>query len=99
MTATETRPFDPLDTEPGRHRSWVRTALTVGALLVVLVVLVARGGQFVSAVAALRHLHWWWLVAAIALEVLSMGAFARLQRAMLRVCGTRLRITAALGIT
>src|SRR5204863_1025903 len=50
-------------------------------------------------VAALRHLHWWWVVAAIALEVVSMGAFARLQRAMLRAGGTRLPITTALGIT
>ena len=99
MTTTETLPLGPPEIEPRRRPSLVKTALTVGALLLVGVLLVVQRGQLVSAVAALRHLHWWWVVAAIALEVVSMGAFARLQRAMLRAGGTRLPITIALGIT
>jgi uncharacterized protein (TIRG00374 family) len=99
VTTTETRPLGLPETRPRRRPSLVKTALTVGVLLLVIVLLVAQRGQLVSAVAALRHLHWWWVVAAIALEGLSMGAFARLQRAMLRAGGTRLPITTALGIT
>ena len=97
MTTTETRPFGLPETQP-RRPSLVKTGLTVAALALVVVLLVAQRGQLVSAVAALRHLHWWWVLAAIALKGVSMGAFARLQRAMLRAGGTRLRITTALGI-
>lgn len=98
MTTTETRPVDPPEIRSRRRPSF-KTVLTVVAILVVVVLLVAQRGQFVSAVAALRHLHWWWVVVAIGLEALSMGAFARLQRAMLRAGGTRLPIRSALGIT
>jgi putative heme transporter len=99
VTTTETRPVDPPETAPRRRPSLVKTVLTVVAMLVVVVLLVAQRGQLVSAVAALRHLRWWWVVAAVGLEGLSMAAFARLQRTMLQAGGTRLPITSALGIT
>ena len=99
MTATETRPVDPPELDAPRRPSLVKTTLTVVALAVVVVLLIVQRGQLVSAVAALRHLHWWWVAVAIGLEGLSMTAFARLQRRMLRAGGTRLPLTSALGIT
>ncbi|MDX6255361.1 MAG: putative heme transporter [Frankiales bacterium] len=77
----------------------LRTSLTVAAVIAVVVLLVDQRGQLVRAVAALRHLKWWWVVLALGLEATSMAAVARLQRRMLRAGGTRIPLTSALGIT
>lgn len=100
MTTTEARPLLEPETAGTLGRpSMIKSALTVVAVGVVVTLLVIERNQFVSAVAALRHLHWWWVAVAIGLKGMSMAAQARLQRRMLMAGGTRIPLKSALGIT
>lgn len=77
-----------------RQRPWWIYALRVVALLVVATVVVAvlRGKLPTPATigGALRSAHWGWVVAALALELASIGMIIRQQRRLLVVFGTRL---------
>lgn len=84
---------------PRARPSLAKSALTIFSVLLVVTLLVVQRKQLVAAVEALRHLQWWWVVLAVALEGLSMAAFARLQRRMLMAGGTQLRLRSALAIT
>lgn len=98
QTAAPERVEQSHDAPRGRP-SVVKSTLTVLSVLLVGTLLVVQRKQLVAAVEALRHLDWWWVVAAVALEGLSMAAFARLQRRMLMAGGTQLPLRSALAIT
>jgi uncharacterized protein (TIRG00374 family) len=99
VTTTAAPPL-PVEVERARRGPHlVKTVLTVVATVTVVVLLVIQRDQLVRAVAALRHLKWWWVALALGLEATSMAAVARLQRRMLRAGGTRIPLTSALGIT
>jgi putative heme transporter len=99
VTATEAPPRPAEGERTSRRPSLIKTSLTVVAIAIVVVLLVVQRKQLVLAVEALRHLKWWWVALAIGLEGMSMTAFARLQRRLLRAGGTRIPLKSALGIT
>jgi uncharacterized membrane protein YbhN (UPF0104 family) len=69
----------------------------VVAAVVVLIVgveLVLGWHPLVGAMRELRRPHWWWLLGAVAVEMASMGTFARMQRTLLRGAGTKVSIRA-----
>ncbi|MDX6205111.1 MAG: putative heme transporter [Frankiales bacterium] len=99
MTTTVAPPLPVEGERAGKRLPPLRTSLTAAAVVVIVVLLVLQRAQLVGAVAALRHLKWWWVGLALGLEATSMAAVARLQRRMLRATGTRIPLTSALGIT
>ena len=48
--------------------------------------------SLIGALAHLREPRWTWVAAALAAEIASMGTFARMQRALLRGAGTKVKI-------
>ncbi len=100
MTQTEAEtPVETPQPAPSRAPSLIKSALTGIAIVAVVLLLVTQRTQLLQAIEGLRHLKWWWVLAAIVLESLSMTAFARLQRRMLRAGGTKLPLRSALAIT
>ncbi len=63
------------------------------------VLTVAGGSALRASLAALGHLDWVWLPAAMVAEASSMGAFARVQRRLLRAGGAKLRYNSVLAVT
>lgn len=80
------------------RRNWKLIAVVMlGALLGVEVVLVAPYLQ--RAMSALNHPDLRWLALAVAAELLSMGAFARVQRRMLSAGGARVGMSRMTALT
>jgi uncharacterized membrane protein YbhN (UPF0104 family) len=91
-----------LDPPPPRAATsrWraVRTAAAL-AMVTMLVVLAIKYGPFVAAaLGALRQPDPWWLAAAIAVQVVSMGLYARMQRRLLRGAGTDVPLRRAVSL-
>jgi uncharacterized protein (TIRG00374 family) len=93
-TANEpTGPVGDLDDggRPHRPTPWWHTALRIAGLIVIAVVVVAvlrsrfpDPAQFWD---ALKAADWWWVVAALVLEMASIGMMIRLQRRLLKAFG------------
>ncbi|GAA4596640.1 uncharacterized membrane protein YbhN (UPF0104 family) [Actinoplanes octamycinicus] len=67
--------------------------------LVAAVLVIVLGGELIlgwpaltAAIAQLRTPHWGWVGAALAAEIVSMGTYARMQRALLRGAGTKVSV-------
>ena len=89
--------------QPRRPRPWWHTALRVLALIVVAAVVVAvLWGNIPSPAeiwAALLTANFWWILLAAALQMVSLGMFARQQRRLLKAFGVRMSIARAEAIT
>lgn len=73
-------------------RTWGRRVLTVALLAAAAWAGFERRSQISDASGMLSRTTLWWLAAAVGAEVLSMVAFARLQRWLLRAGGVRVRL-------
>jgi hypothetical protein len=76
------------------ERRWRRTRLVlkvVGAVAV-LVVLASERSLIASSLRIVGHLKWTWFMLAVALESVSMASFAQMQRRLLRVGATKVRL-------
>jgi uncharacterized membrane protein YbhN (UPF0104 family) len=67
-------------------------AVAVVALIVVGVELIVGWRSLIGALTHLREPRWDWVAAALAAEIASMGTYARMQRALLRGAGTKVKI-------
>ncbi len=102
-------PEDPVEAdaiperEPRPPRPWWHTALRVLALVVVAAVVVAVLWGNIPSPAdiwdALLNANFWWILAAAALQMVSLGMFARQQRRLLKAFGVRMSIARAEAIT
>jgi uncharacterized protein (TIRG00374 family) len=74
-----------------RKRTWRRVRFVVGVALgaIALWAVSGQGGELAGASAELSHLDVGWLLLAIAVEALSLVAFARLDQRLLRCGGVR----------
>jgi len=80
-------------TTDGPPPRWRRGPVVAGIVVVVLAVELALGWHaLVQAISQLRRPEWDWVAAALAAEVISMGTFARMQRALLRGAGTKVPV-------
>ncbi len=97
------RSQDDLPPAPGDRRRWWRTPLRVGAVVataVVVVVLLRDKLPSPAQIAdALTSAHPGWVVAAVALQLLSTGTFARQQHRLLSAFGVRLSVLRVGAIT
>jgi putative heme transporter len=71
------------------QRYAIRRAVRVVVLLVVLVAVGSQSRTLATAGRRLGHLSWWWVLAAVAAEVVSYLASAELQRRLLTAAGVR----------
>jgi uncharacterized protein (TIRG00374 family) len=78
------------------HRRHLGLALVVAVLAVEIVLVWPYLGR---AAQSLRHPNLWWVALAIAAELASMAAFARLQRRMLSTGGVRVSMCRMLSLT
>jgi hypothetical protein len=102
-------PEDPVEADAvpergaRRSRPWWHTALRVFALVVVAAVVVAvLWGNIPSPAEiwhALLNANFWWILLAAALQMVSLGMFARQQRRLLKAFGVRLSRARAEAIT
>ncbi|MGO8873290.1 MAG: lysylphosphatidylglycerol synthase transmembrane domain-containing protein [Acidimicrobiales bacterium] len=80
----------------GRLRRFVGLLVVAIALAAVAI---AGHSTLRQAIATLGHIRWQWIPPAVLAEATSMGAFARMQRHLLRVGGVRLRLISTLAVT
>ena len=73
-------------------QTWGKRALTVAALALAALAAFDRRSQISDASGMLSRTRLWWVAAAVGAEILSMVAFARLQRWLLRAGGVRVRL-------
>lgn len=73
-------------------RTWGKRVLTVVLLVAAAWAAFERRSQISDASAMLSTARLWWIAAAVGAEVLSMVAFARLQRWLLQAGGVRVRL-------
>jgi putative heme transporter len=72
---------------------WRRGTVVAGIAAVVLAAELGFGWHaLLQALAQLRRPEWSWVTGALAAEVVSMGTFARMQRALLRGAGTKVPV-------
>src|SRR5687768_2144833 len=72
---------------------WRRGPVVAGFVVLILGAELILGWSALSgALAQLRAPQWNWVAAAVAAELISMGAYARMQRALLRGAGTRISL-------
>ncbi len=72
---------------------WRRGPIVAGAVVLILgAELILGWSALTEALAQLRTPKWNWLAAALVAELISMGAYARMQRALLHGAGTRVSI-------
>ncbi len=82
-----------------KTRRW-RSMLLAGIAIVGLAVVGITGRSTLSqSLATFGHLNWAWVPFAVVAELASMGAFARIQRRLLRVGGTKLQLRSVLAVT
>jgi uncharacterized membrane protein YbhN (UPF0104 family) len=98
--ATAPRPVAGAE-EPGvrRRGRWWRLALLGAGIVLAAVELRGHLPNPASTWAALRHAGPGWLLAAVVLQVVSMGAFAEQQRQLLAGFGVRMAATASLAVS
>jgi putative heme transporter len=77
---------------PHRLRTLVRVVLLLAVVALVVVELVLGWPTLSSALSQLRTPHPGWVAAAVVVEVASMGAYARMQRSLLRSAGVRVSV-------
>jgi uncharacterized membrane protein YbhN (UPF0104 family) len=85
-------PVSTLKVVPARRWRRTRVVLKVVAALAVLVLLASERSLIASSLRIVGHLKWSWFVLAVALESMSMASFAQMQRRLLRVGATRVRL-------
>jgi uncharacterized membrane protein YbhN (UPF0104 family) len=91
MTATGTSAAATPATGPPRR--WRRGPLVAVVMVVVLgTELIFGWPALTEAFTQLRAPHWGWVGAALAAEIVSMGTYARMQRALLRGAGTKVSV-------
>jgi putative heme transporter len=98
--AVETMPGAPAPTR--EHRVWLPWARRIVIATVMVLALVGAYGhrhELGHAVDLLGHLRWGWVAVAIAFEVASLVAFARLQRWLLRAGGVEVDLVSMIEIT
>ncbi len=73
---------------------WWRRGPTVAAVMVLILgaELILGWSSLVEALTQLREPKWNWVAAALVAELISMGAYARMQRALLRGAGTKVSV-------
>ncbi len=81
------------------HPWWRYLGVALVAAGVLGVVALAGESTLSQTLAAFDHLRWWWVLAAIGIEAGSMAAFARVQRRLLRVGGTKVHLSSILAVT
>jgi putative heme transporter len=79
-----------------RRRALLLVVLAVGGLALVGTL---AGSTLADSFTTFAHLDWPWLLLALIAEAGSMAAFARAQRRLLRVGGTRLNIGSVMAVT
>jgi putative heme transporter len=80
-------------TTAGSPPWWRRGTVVAGIAVVILGVELALGWHSLTqALSQLRRPEWSWVAAALVVEMLSMGTFARMQRALLGGAGTKIPI-------
>src|SRR4051794_8213631 len=80
-----------------RRRRWWRLLLLSGAAVLSAVELHGRLPSASSTWSVLHRAEWGWLLAAVALQVVSMSAFAEQQRSLLAAFGVRMPARASLA--
>jgi hypothetical protein len=85
-------PVSTVKVVPARRWRRTRVVLRVVAAAAVLVVLANERSLIASSLRIVGHLRWTWFVLAVALESVSMASFAQMQRRLLRVGATRVRL-------
>jgi uncharacterized protein (TIRG00374 family) len=86
---------DDTGRSPADHATawWRRGPVVAGIIVIILAVELYFGwSAIVGAVAQLRAPRWNWLAGALLVEIISMGTFARMQRALLRGAGTKVPV-------
>jgi len=78
---------------------WVRRVVIVAVVMLALVGAYGHRHDLDKAIHLLGHLHWGWLAIAIAFEVASLVAFARLQRWLLRAGAVHVDLITMIEIT
>lgn len=84
---------------PRRRGTVVRYLLGMALGALVLVLLLARRGEFAGASHRLAHVDAWWATAALACEAASLVAYAVLQRVVLRASGARVGLVGLFAVT
>jgi putative heme transporter len=85
--------------ERDRWLTWVRRFLTVAVLALILVGALTHRKDLDQAIQQLDNIRWGWVGVAVAFEVASLIAFARLQRWLLSAAGVDLRLREMVEIT
>lgn len=80
-------------------RRWRSVLLAVIAIVGIGAVAVTGRSTLSQSLATFGHLDWAWVPLAVVAELASMGAFARIQRRLLRVGGTKLQLRSVLAVT
>jgi uncharacterized protein (TIRG00374 family) len=81
------------------HRRWQILLLLVIVVGGVPVIGTFAGSTLRDSLTTLAHLNWPWLLLALIAEAGSMAAFARTQRRLLRVSGTKLDLGSVMAVT
>ncbi len=82
---------------PGWSRALVSAAVAIAAVGLLTAAAAAENSDVAGSLKVLAHLRWTWVVAGIALEVLSMAAFAAMFRQLLKAGRVRPRRTELLA--
>ncbi|GLY02297.1 YbhN family protein [Actinoplanes sp. NBRC 101535] len=77
---------------PRRTRPWLRHTMVTAIVVLFAVELVLGWPSLVSAMSQLRAPHAGWLAAALAAELIAMGAYARMQQSLLLSAGLRVPV-------
>jgi putative heme transporter len=89
--------------EEPQHRPWWHLALRIVAVLVVLAVVIAVLRDNIPKPSeigrALDKANWWWIAAALALQLASVGMMVRQQRRLLHAFGVPIRYPRMMAIT
>jgi putative heme transporter len=84
----------------GRLRRFGWKSLLLAVVVVAMVwLVVAQRARIVESLGLLAHANWWWVVATIVAQAVSMGAMARQQRRLLRVGGGRISLAGVIATT
>lgn len=83
------------------RRAWpaLKVVIALAALGVAAYALSGKTEELTGITRYLDHLRWWWMVIAVAAELLSYAALSSLQRRLLRAGSVRVPATTMMGIT
>jgi uncharacterized protein (TIRG00374 family) len=88
--AESTRPDAVEPENPRRSPRFLRGCVTVVTVGAFAVLVLGKRSALTRSLGRIGHPQWLWIVLGIALEVLSMAAFAMMQRCLLRMGGSRM---------